>query len=204
MGNVTDHFFTESWRVLRIMAEFVEGVDTLAHLPPAVSIFGSARTKPGAEWYDAAERLAGLIANRGVGVITGTVGINYSHELMHQKNKTERSLGDVLLSMVLYSHFRSEHLLVHHRYVGTPKDPVSARYNEGFYRFFPRVLKECFASAFDAEKAMLARKDKPRSEEHTSELQSPVPISYAVFCLKKKKLKKKKKNNTEVKETEQT
>lgn len=71
MGQVTDHFFTESWRVLRIMAEFVEGVDTLAHLPPAVSIFGSARTKPGAEWYDAAEQLAGLIAKRGVGVITG-------------------------------------------------------------------------------------------------------------------------------------
>ena len=97
----------------------------------------------------------------GVGVITGTVGINYSHELMHQKDKKERFMGDLLLSMVLYSHFRSEHLLVHHRYVGTPKDPASARYNEGFYRFFPRVLKECFTSAFDAEKAMLRRKDKP-------------------------------------------
>ena len=96
----------------------------------------------------------------GVGVITGTVGINYSHELMHQKDSKERFLGDVLLSMVLYSHFRSEHLLVHHRYVGTPKDPVSARYNEGFYRYFPRVLRECFVSAFQAEKAMLRRKDK--------------------------------------------
>ncbi|MEL6118346.1 MAG: alkane 1-monooxygenase [Pseudomonadota bacterium] len=96
----------------------------------------------------------------GVGVITGTVGINYSHELMHQKDSKERFLGDVLLSMVLYSHFRSEHLLVHHRYVGTPKDPVSARYNEGFYRYFPRVLRECFLSAFQAEKAMLRRKDK--------------------------------------------
>ena len=95
----------------------------------------------------------------GVGVITGTVGINYSHELMHQKDSKERFLGDVLLSMVLYSHFRSEHLLVHHRYVGTPKDPVSARYNEGFYRYFPRVLRECFVSAFQAEKAMLRRKD---------------------------------------------
>ncbi|MEL6313161.1 MAG: alkane 1-monooxygenase, partial [Pseudomonadota bacterium] len=39
----------------------------------------------------------------GVGVITGTVGINYSHELMHQKDSKERFLGDVLLSMVLYS-----------------------------------------------------------------------------------------------------
>lgn len=97
----------------------------------------------------------------GVGVITGTVGINYSHELMHQKNRGERFLGDTLLAMVLYSHFRSEHLLVHHRYVGTPRDPVTARYNEGFYRFFPRVLKQSWRSAFKAERDMLARRDLP-------------------------------------------
>lgn len=100
----------------------------------------------------------------GVGVLTGTIGINYSHELMHQKNKLERWLGDILLSMVLYSHFRSEHLLVHHRYVGTPRDPVTARYNEGFHRFYPRVLKQSLHSSFQAEKAMLARKDLPWSD----------------------------------------
>ena len=100
----------------------------------------------------------------GVGVITGTVGINYSHELMHQKNKFERWLGDILLSMVLYSHFRSEHMLVHHRYVGTPSDAVTARYNEGFHRFFPRVLRESYKSAFKAEADMLARKDLPWSD----------------------------------------
>ena len=97
----------------------------------------------------------------GVGVITGTIGINYSHELMHQKDKSERFMGDWLLAMVMYSHFRSEHLLVHHRHVGTPRDPVTARYNEGFHRFFPRVLKNSLISSFRAEKAMLARKDLP-------------------------------------------
>ncbi|MEX0286903.1 MAG: alkane 1-monooxygenase [Paracoccaceae bacterium] len=97
----------------------------------------------------------------GMGVISGTIGINYSHELMHQKNRFERLMGDLLLAMVLYSHFRSEHLLVHHRYVGTPRDPVTARYNEGFHRFFPRVLKQCLQSAFRAEQDMLARKDLP-------------------------------------------
>jgi alkane 1-monooxygenase len=96
----------------------------------------------------------------GVGVVTGTVGINYSHELMHQKDRGERFLGDVLLAMVLYSHFRSEHLLVHHRYVGTPRDPVTARYNEGFHRFFPRVLRQCWQSAFRAEAEKLARKGR--------------------------------------------
>ncbi|MFY9244398.1 MAG: alkane 1-monooxygenase [Roseicyclus sp.] len=96
----------------------------------------------------------------GVGVISGTIGINYSHELMHQSNRLERWLADLLLASVLYSHFRSEHLLVHHRYVGTTRDPVTARYNEGFFRFFPRVLRDSLISAFQAEKAMLARRDK--------------------------------------------
>jgi alkane 1-monooxygenase len=94
----------------------------------------------------------------GVGAISGAIGINYAHELMHQKNAVERWLGDLLLATVFYPHFRSEHLLVHHRYVGTPRDPVSARYNEGFHRFFPRVLRQCAVSAWNAEAAMLARK----------------------------------------------
>ncbi|HAV08369.1 MAG TPA: alkane 1-monooxygenase [Rhodobacteraceae bacterium] len=103
--------------------------------------------------------LAGLFV--GIGVMSGTIGINYSHELMHQKDKRERWLGDILLAMVLYSHFRSEHLRVHHLYVGTPRDPVTARYNEGFHRFFPRVLRQSVTSSFEAEKSLLARKDLP-------------------------------------------
>jgi alkane 1-monooxygenase len=94
----------------------------------------------------------------GMGVISGTIGINYSHELMHQKPRSERWLADLLLATVLYSHFRSEHLRVHHLHVGTPRDPVTARYNEGFHRFFPRVLLACPRSAWNAEVAMLARK----------------------------------------------
>ena len=97
----------------------------------------------------------------GVGVITGTIGINYAHELMHQRPKYERHAADALLAMVLYSHFRSEHMLVHHRYVATNRDPVTARYGEGFWRFFPRVLRASYASAFGAEAAMLARKKQP-------------------------------------------
>lgn len=96
----------------------------------------------------------------GVGVVTGTIGINYSHELMHQSDRFERWLGDILLSMVLYSHFRSEHLLVHHRHVGTARDPVTARYNEGFHRFFARVIWQVPYSAWHAEAEMLARKGR--------------------------------------------
>lgn len=97
----------------------------------------------------------------GMGVVSGTIGINYAHELMHQKSKVERWLADLLLASVLYSHFRSEHLRVHHIWVGTPRDPVTARYNEGFHRFFPRVLWQCRRSAWSAEVGMLRRKGLP-------------------------------------------
>jgi alkane 1-monooxygenase len=97
----------------------------------------------------------------GMGVLSGTIGIVYAHELMHQKPASERWLSDVLLASVLYSHFRTEHLRVHHLYVGTPRDAVTARYNEGFHSFFVRVLVECAVSAFRAERAMLARRGLP-------------------------------------------
>jgi len=126
-----------------------------------LTLFGLLYYVPRAEHLGTLET---IVLFFGVGVITGTIGINYSHELMHQKNKFERWLGDILLSMVLYSHFRTEHLLVHHRYVGTPRDAVTARYNESFYRYFPRVLREGARSAFKAEKEMLARKGLPWSD----------------------------------------
>lgn len=112
-------------------------------------------------WYVPKASHLSMVESWGVffsfGVLSGTIGINYSHELMHQKQRGERWLADILLASVLYSHFRSEHLLVHHRYVGTPRDAVTARYNEGFHRFFPRVLKECVTSSFTAEREKLIR-----------------------------------------------
>ncbi len=69
---------------------------------------------------------AGLFV--GVGVVAGTIGINYSHEMIHQKPRVERWIADILLAMVLYSHFCRGH----HRYIGTLRDPVTARYNESF------------------------------------------------------------------------
>ncbi len=97
----------------------------------------------------------------GVGILSGTIGITYAHELMHQRLRSERWLGDLLMTITLYGHFRSEHLRVHHIHVGTPRDTVSARYNEGFHRFFLRVLPGGLVSAFAAERAMLARRDLP-------------------------------------------
>jgi uncharacterized protein (TIGR00730 family) len=61
----------DTWRVLRIMGEFVEGFDTLADLPPGVTVFGSARTMPGDPDYAKATETARLLAQAGFAVITG-------------------------------------------------------------------------------------------------------------------------------------
>jgi uncharacterized protein (TIGR00730 family) len=70
---VADTSFLESdaWRALRIMGEFIDGFDALARLGPAVSIFGSARTKPDEPMYEYARELAGKLAHEGFTIITG-------------------------------------------------------------------------------------------------------------------------------------
>lgn len=62
---------TDPWRVLRIQGEFIEGFDKLANVGKAVTVFGSARTSPDDEQYQAAEMLGGLLAERGFAVMTG-------------------------------------------------------------------------------------------------------------------------------------
>jgi len=94
----------------------------------------------------------------GIGQVSGVVGIVYAHEMMHQQSPVEHWLADLLMASVLYCHYRSEHLLVHHRHVGTPRDVVTARYNENFHAAFPRILQKSLKSAFRAEAQMLRRK----------------------------------------------
>lgn len=66
-----DFTHTDPWRVFRIMGEFVEGFDTLAHICPAVTFFGSARVHPDDPMYQAAKESARLLAKAGFGIITG-------------------------------------------------------------------------------------------------------------------------------------
>ncbi len=61
----------ESWRIFRIMAEFVDGIEALSKLPSAVTIFGSARSKEGEKYYDMAYKLGQRLVNEGYAVITG-------------------------------------------------------------------------------------------------------------------------------------
>ncbi len=66
-----DFTHTDTWRVLRIMGEFIEGFDTLAGIDQAVTIFGSARTLPDDPQYAAAEEMAYRLARRRFAIITG-------------------------------------------------------------------------------------------------------------------------------------
>ncbi|MFV2111838.1 TIGR00730 family Rossman fold protein [Micromonospora sp. LOL_025] len=61
----------DAWRALRILSEFVEGFDTLADLPSAVSVFGSARSHPESPECRLAEALGAALARAGYAVITG-------------------------------------------------------------------------------------------------------------------------------------
>ena len=61
----------ESWRVFRIMAEFVDAIETMSKIHNAVTVFGSARVKPEDEYYQKTEKLGHLLAQNGFNVITG-------------------------------------------------------------------------------------------------------------------------------------
>ena len=61
----------DSWKIFKIMSEFVEGFEKLARIGPCVSIFGSARTEPGTKYYKLAEEIAFQLTQLGFGVITG-------------------------------------------------------------------------------------------------------------------------------------
>jgi uncharacterized protein (TIGR00730 family) len=67
----SDWVHTDPWRVLRIQSEFVEGFGLLAEVPRAVSVFGSARTKPDSAEYAVGEQLGAALARAGWAVITG-------------------------------------------------------------------------------------------------------------------------------------
>jgi hypothetical protein len=70
--SIPPDFTTEdTWRVFRIMGEFVEGFETLSRVPRAVTVFGSARTRPGEPDYRYAEELGRALAKAGHAVITG-------------------------------------------------------------------------------------------------------------------------------------
>jgi len=83
-----DFTHDETWRVFRIMSEFVEGFEVLSELGKAVSIFGSSRMRPGNKYYKLAEEVAYLLAKEGYAIITGS-----GPAIMEAANKGARRAG---------------------------------------------------------------------------------------------------------------
>lgn len=121
----------ESWRVFGIMAEFVEATERLAHVRPAVSIFGSARVQPGHPYYQLAEAIGRQLSDAGFSVISG--GGPGIMEAVNKGAYAGRSLS-VGLNIQL------------------PHEQVSNRYqdvSQTFRHFFARkVMFVKFASAY--------------------------------------------------------
>jgi uncharacterized protein (TIGR00730 family) len=61
----------DSWAIFKIMGEFVNGFEKMSHIGPCVTIFGSARIKPGDKYYELTVRTAQKIVESGYGIITG-------------------------------------------------------------------------------------------------------------------------------------
>ncbi|MGL5891174.1 MAG: alkane 1-monooxygenase [Bacteroidia bacterium] len=86
-----------------------------------------------------------------VGLNAGISGIVVAHELIHRKNLAERLLGQLNMFVVNYTHFYIEHVRGHHKRVGTPEDPATARFGESLYAFIARTVPGQWKSALRLE-----------------------------------------------------
>ncbi len=100
---VDDFKLGESWRIFKIIGEFVEGVEALHELGPAVTIFGSARTKPEDPYYKIAEQTAALFVKAHFAVITGGGG-----GIMEAANKGAREAGGRSVGMNIVLPFEQQ------------------------------------------------------------------------------------------------
>jgi len=121
----------ESWRLFKIMGEFVEGVEGLHDLGPAVSIFGSARTKPDDPQYRKAQTLAALFVKNGFGVITGGGG-----GIMEAANKGAAEAGGKSVGLNIRLPFEQK---------PNPYATVQMEFN---YFFIRKVMFIKYASAY--------------------------------------------------------
>ena len=92
-----------------------------------------------------------------VGTVLGSCGINVAHELGHRNNKLEQFLAKLLLIPSLYMHFFLEHNRGHHKNIGTPADPATARFNEPLYLFWFRSSTGAYMNAWKLEKIRLKK-----------------------------------------------
>lgn len=94
----------DSWAIFKIMSEFVEGYDRLAKIGPCISIFGSARTKPGTKYYELASEVAIELTKAGFGIITGG-----GPGIMEAGNKGAQEGGGISVGLNIDLPFEQSH-----------------------------------------------------------------------------------------------
>ena len=121
----------ESWRLFKIMGEFVEGVEGLHDIGPAVSIFGSARTLSDDPQYKKAESLSALFVKNGFGVITGGGG-----GIMEAANKGAAEAGGTSVGLNIRLPFEQK------------PNPFATLQMEFKYFFIRKVMFIKYAAAY--------------------------------------------------------
>lgn len=116
------------------------------------------------------------------GIMLGSCGINVAHELGHRSSGTLQFLSKLLLLPSLYQHFFIEHNRGHHKYVGTPSDPATARLNEILYFFWLRSTSSSWVHAWRLERDRLQKDGTPFWSWHNEMIRfSVVQLAYLAF-----------------------
>lgn len=138
-----DIFASDSWRVFRIISEFVEGFETLTKIGPSVSIFGSARIQPATPYYNLAVDTAQAVAKKGFAIITGG-----GPGIMEAANKGAQAAGGKSCGLAIdlpseasLNHYIDGQYHLHFRYFFIRK-VMFIRYAQG-YVFLPGGFGTC-------------------------------------------------------------
>ncbi len=116
-----------------------------------------------------------------MGLLCGTFGINVAHELGHRVNIIEQFLAKSLLLTSLYMHFIIAHNKGHHKYVGTPYDPASARFGEPLYLFWIRSITGVYVESWKIANAEMKKKGLPAFHRKNEMLQ--FQLIQVTFCI---------------------
>lgn len=95
------------------------------------------------------------------GIFFGQVSNANAHELIHRGNRWLHRLGEWVYISLLFGHHTSAHVLIHHRYAGTPEDPNTSRLGESYYHFARRAWIGSFRTGLKAETARIQRANRP-------------------------------------------
>ncbi len=93
----------------------------------------------------------------GAGLYFGQISNSNAHELIHNSNRLPRRLGIAIYCSVLFGHHTSAHMRVHHVHAATLDDPNTARFGEGFWRFFLRAWPQSYQAGKQAEDVLRAK-----------------------------------------------